>query len=174
MNDFLPCDSDTTVSQLKRMRNCLFDNFDIPPFWPCRFLHLFFTIDRITSPLVRELVLRVQVPSDQKRGSKVKAMLLLPLREIDQTDLQDIDYPQFLLQCMRNSRPFYERIFNTMIDLDSIIERQFSASGNSDRQQLDMYIELHIWCSIWSAYVASFLASRGDRRRISTWRILTH
>src|SRR5580658_2614368 len=61
-------------------------------------------------------------PGPSHHGRKLPRISLL--REIDETtdlkdiDIADIDYPQFLLQCMRNSRPFYERIFNTIAELD--------------------------------------------------------
>ena len=62
-------------------------------------------------------------PGLSYRGGKLSRISLL--REIEETtdlkniNITDIDYPQFLLQCMRNSQPFYERIFDTIADLEA-------------------------------------------------------
>ena len=67
-------------------------------------------------------------PGPSHHGRKLPRISLL--REIDETtdlkdiDIADIDYPQFLLQCMRNSRPFYERIFNTIAELEDKLARR--------------------------------------------------
>jgi Zinc knuckle len=67
-------------------------------------------------------------PGLSYRGGKLSRISLL--REIEETtdlkniNITDIDYPQFLLQCMRNSQPFYERIFDTIADLEDKLARR--------------------------------------------------